>query len=233
MGLDRLTAAQYRYPAIKFSFDSPETGWGLNSLATIVTDTTASLTPPSLTPPKILRLNFDGAGTTSAAFHALSGLVLNETYRVFIGINFDQMGDLDAFVRFQYIGAGVFEKLMFKDPAVTGWELRDAGVLTYIGPDTLFINGISTAVLGNVYVDSIYIGYIGLPGTYLPLGNGQGPIRWQSWHTDDIMGTPVPRDEAVRDRYNRLVDVFQGLDESAHDEIIQNPRPTERHRKDP
>lgn len=71
-----------------------------------------------------------------------------------------------------------------------------------------------------------------LLGQTWPPSTGQGRQRWQTWHIDDIMGNVAPVENVVRDRYHRLVDIYNGLDEIGHDELITEPRPTERPRRD-
>lgn len=214
---------------IKLTFNVPETSlWTLNSAATIVSVAGATELPNSL------KMTWGFTDPTSN--RTVLGLTQGRVYPTYVRVNFDGVPSSGVALNIQYDGLTGGNFFVAKDTAGgSGWRLKLLGNIRATNIDRLLTcNGThNPAVLGVAYVNAFYIGYQALPETYLPINNGQRGVTWQTWHEDDIMGTPMPRGEAVRDRNNRLVDVFQGLDESAHDEIIQNPRPTERHRRDP
>jgi hypothetical protein len=140
-----------------------ETGWSLNAQAHIEADATAP------TQPNRLRMVF--GGFNPSAFITLSDLTLGHQYRVFAWCNFDGVDESEASninVTIQYADQpAYFNAVLYKDITVSGWELRDIGILTYgeVGfPTTadlpLRLVGHQSFNPGTVLIDAIYIGVI-------------------------------------------------------------------------
>ena len=138
---------------MRFTFDPPE-NWNLNAGAFVEEN------PSAPTQPNALRMSL---ASDPSAWHVLSGLTVGQQYQVFVRCNFDAVESLQPFVRIQYADQpAYFNALLFKDPDVTGWELRDCGLLTYGEPGVidglLRLVGVSNFNPGQVYIDTIYIG---------------------------------------------------------------------------
>jgi len=133
-----------------FTFDPPETGWGLNAQAIIVANPSAPSQPNSL------HLIY-GTGFDAVASRTLTGLTVGEKYAVYVRCNFDGDGGGGAALRLSYnnVTIGTMNK-----GSETGWELRYVGVLDYNFADrTLRVIGIDVpALLATVEVDTLYIG---------------------------------------------------------------------------
>jgi hypothetical protein len=135
-----------------FTFDPPETGWTLNAAASIVSDPTA----PSQ--PNALSLSVGLGGTDPVATRTLSGFTLGEVVPVYAWVNFDGTGTLDHGIRLTYNANTI--GTLFKDPNVSGWELRSFGSFIYTPADRTFgVQGTSpTGGLGVLKVDGIFVG---------------------------------------------------------------------------
>ncbi len=148
--------------SMTFDFET-ETTWSPNAQAHIEADATAP------TQPNRLRMVFGGADP--AAVITLSGLTLGRQYRVFAWCNFDSVDPSNANninVTIQYSdNPAYFNAVLQKDLAVSGWELRDIGLLTYgeaAFPATanrpFRLVGHQNFNPGTVLIDAIYIGVI-------------------------------------------------------------------------
>ena len=136
-------------------FNTPS-DWSLNAQASIVADPTAPLQP------NVLRMVF--GGFDPAASRPLTGLQVGRQYPVLVRCNFDDVEEgSPLFVRIQYAdNPAYFNANLFKLPDVTGWELRDCGMLTYGEPGVIDglvrLVGIQNFNPGRVLINALLIG---------------------------------------------------------------------------
>lgn len=114
---------------MRFSFGTPS-DWDLNAAASIVADVSAPVQPNAL--------HLSVGGVTSSASRPLTGLVVGQQYPVFVRCNFDHVDGLLPHVQIRYADQpAYFNANLYKDEAVSGWELRDCGLLTYGEPGVI------------------------------------------------------------------------------------------------
>lgn len=134
-----------------FNFDPPETGWSLTLMAWIIADPTAPTSPNALV------LN-TGSFVTPSAWRTLTGLVVGQSYPVWVSCNFDDVPTIQTLVRIIYRDGNSFDVYFRKNPAVTGWETRLLGTLIYDFADRRFqIIGLDSLIAAP-RIDAIYIG---------------------------------------------------------------------------
>lgn len=134
---------------MRLNFDPAETGWSL-TLATIEADATAP------TQPNALHLQPSNLAQNGQASRTLSGLVIGQSYEVYVRINWDDEPATNTRVQIRYNSSTRFT--LQRDTGASGWELRSLGSFTCDQADRLLAIVRPDQGSGAVRVDELAIG---------------------------------------------------------------------------